>query len=89
MQEIRRTLANPNTPYYHTLMNGLFSQTVEQHQDYTYDAMSYSASGPFTKEAAYCRMRLADLASGVCRRHGVLCEHMRVYMCAGWYRVCM
>jgi translation initiation factor 2-alpha kinase 4 len=79
MQEIERTLANPNTPYYHTLMTGLFQQTVEPHQDYTYDVSSASAAaaqgvGLFSKERAYCRMRLSDVAHKVCRRHGIQCS---------------
>jgi translation initiation factor 2-alpha kinase 4 len=76
MQEIERTLANPNTPYYHTLMTGLFQQSVELHQDYTYDVGASTPAtqglGLFSKEKAYFRMRLADLTHKVCRRHGML-----------------
>ncbi len=30
-------IANPNTPYYRTLMSVLFSQSLDKSKDYTYD----------------------------------------------------
>ena len=73
MQEIQRALANPRAAYYHTLMSGLFGQNVDQHTDYSYDLSAYGAAtgvSLFSKELAHIRMRLVDLAQGVCRRHG-------------------
>ncbi|KAG0224647.1 hypothetical protein BGW42_004971 [Actinomortierella wolfii] len=37
IQECVRTIANPNTPYYHRLMSALFAQSADKHKDYTYD----------------------------------------------------
>ncbi|KAF8940243.1 hypothetical protein EDD21DRAFT_369155 [Dissophora ornata] len=37
IQECVRTIANPNTPYYHRLMSALFAQNADKHKDYTYD----------------------------------------------------
>ncbi|KAF9400248.1 hypothetical protein BGX21_004672 [Mortierella sp. AD011] len=37
IQECVRTIANPNTPYYHRLMTALFAQNADKHKDYTYD----------------------------------------------------
>ncbi|KAK5827528.1 hypothetical protein F5H01DRAFT_98323 [Linnemannia elongata] len=48
IQECVRTIANPNTPYYHRLMSALFAQNADKHKDYTYDFNSENkAYDPF------------------------------------------
>jgi len=44
IQECVRTIANPNTPYYHRLMAALFAQNADKHKDYTYDFNSGNAA---------------------------------------------
>ncbi|CAG8437012.1 2949_t:CDS:10 [Diversispora eburnea] len=37
VQEYVRTMANPNTPHYRTLISTLFTQSPDKHKDHTYD----------------------------------------------------
>ncbi|KAI8137092.1 kinase-like domain-containing protein [Fennellomyces sp. T-0311] len=42
IKECVRTIANPNTPYYHKLMSAMFSQSSDNHKDFSYDYQSAS-----------------------------------------------
>ncbi|KAI9261602.1 kinase-like domain-containing protein [Phascolomyces articulosus] len=71
IKECVRTIANPNTPYYHKLMTAMFSQSSDGHKDFTYDYQSQTeaAFDPFS-HIFYERIR--EQMSKVFRRHGAI-----------------
>lgn len=69
IQECVRTIANPNTPYYHRLMSALFAQNADKHKDYTYDFNANNAYDPcFPSFYAKVREQMAN----VFRCHGAV-----------------
>ncbi|KAI7849877.1 kinase-like domain-containing protein [Circinella umbellata] len=71
IKECVRTIANPNTPYYHKLMTAMFSQSSDRHKDFTYDYHSQieTAFDPFS-HIFYERIR--EQMGKVFRRHGAI-----------------
>ncbi|KAI9320676.1 kinase-like domain-containing protein [Dichotomocladium elegans] len=71
IKECVRTIANPNTPYYHKLMSAMFSQSSDTHKDFTYDYHTQveAAFDPFS-HIFYDMIR--DQMSKVFRRHGAI-----------------
>lgn len=69
IQECVRTIANPNTPYYHRLMSALFAQNADKHKGYTYDFNANKAYDPFFP-LFYGKVR--DQMANVFRCHGAV-----------------
>ncbi|KAF9429846.1 hypothetical protein BGZ94_009242 [Podila epigama] len=57
IQECVRTIANPNTPYYHRLMTALFAQNADKHKDYTYDFNSGNTAYDQFNALFYAKVR--------------------------------
>ncbi|RIB06418.1 kinase-like domain-containing protein [Gigaspora rosea] len=68
LQECMRTMANPNSPHYQSLISELFTQSSDKHKDYTYDFgnVSFSASNSLT----FGRVR--DYIVKIFRHHGAV-----------------
>ncbi|CAG8527185.1 5428_t:CDS:10, partial [Acaulospora morrowiae] len=69
MEECIRSMANPNTPYYRTLLSTLFSQSSNKHEDYTYDFKSGSS---FDQSTALILGRVRDVLTKIFRHHGAV-----------------
>ncbi|KAI8373908.1 kinase-like domain-containing protein [Blakeslea trispora] len=71
IKECVRTIANPNTPYYDKLMSAMFSQSADQHKDFTYDYQAHTETtfDPFGPIFFDC---IREQMSKVFRRHGAM-----------------
>ncbi|ORX48853.1 Serine/threonine-protein kinase [Hesseltinella vesiculosa] len=71
INECVRTIANPNTPYYDKLMYAMFSQSSDQHKDFTYDYQS-QVEHQFDPFSHIFHDRVRDHMSKIFRRHGAV-----------------
>ncbi|CAG8498589.1 12794_t:CDS:10, partial [Acaulospora colombiana] len=69
LQECIRTMANPSTPYYLTLLSNLFAQSSNKQKDYTYD---FNSGSPFDQLTALIFGRVKDNLTKIFRRHGAV-----------------
>ncbi|KAI8369907.1 kinase-like domain-containing protein [Choanephora cucurbitarum] len=71
IKECVRTIANPNTPYYDKLMSAMFSQSADQHKDFTYDYQAHTETtfDPFSHIFFDC---IREQMAKVFRRHGAM-----------------
>ncbi|CAG8465302.1 15816_t:CDS:10 [Cetraspora pellucida] len=68
LQECIRTMVNPSTPHYRSLMSELFSQSSDKHKDYTYDFGNVS----FNISSALTFGRVRDYMVKIFRHHGAV-----------------
>ncbi|KAF7724671.1 hypothetical protein EC973_000843 [Apophysomyces ossiformis] len=71
IKECVRTIANPNTPYYHKLMSAMFSQSSDRHKDFTYDYQPQIET-PFDPFSHIFYDRIREQMTKVFRRHGAI-----------------
>lgn len=71
IKECVRTIANPNTPYYHKLMSAMFSQSSDRHKDFTYDYQT-QIEIPFDPYSHIFYDRIREQMAKVFRRHGAI-----------------
>ncbi|KAI7870432.1 kinase-like domain-containing protein [Spinellus fusiger] len=71
IKECVRTIANPNTPYYHKLMSAMFSQSSDRHKDFTYDyqAQNETSFDPFSP---MFHDKIREQMAKVFKRHGAI-----------------
>lgn len=70
LEEVARTIANPNTPYYEKLMRALFAQEFDRHKDYTYDYTLHR--GRLQEPGLMSIDGWSDLVSGTSKGGGTL-----------------
>ncbi|RHZ86074.1 hypothetical protein Glove_55g46 [Diversispora epigaea] len=68
VQEYVRTMANPNTPHYRTLISTLFTQSPDKHKDHTYDFNSGNIVVDQLSALTFGRVR--DHMLRIFRHHG-------------------
>ncbi|GAB5588590.1 eukaryotic translation initiation factor 2-alpha kinase [Umbelopsis nana] len=71
INECVRTIANPNTPYYHKLMSAMFSQSSDRYKDFTYDYQT-EVEKPFDPFNPLFYDRIREHMLKVFRRHGAI-----------------
>ncbi|KAH8550420.1 kinase-like domain-containing protein [Umbelopsis sp. PMI_123] len=71
INECVRTIANPNTPYYHKLMSAMFSQSSDRYKDFTYDYQT-EIEKPFDPYNPLFYDRIREHMLKVFRRHGAI-----------------
>ncbi|KAL0075948.1 kinase-like domain-containing protein [Phycomyces blakesleeanus] len=71
IKECVRTIANPNTPYYHKLMSAMFSQSSDRHKDFTYDYQAQNEN-PFDPFSHIFYDKIREQMIKVFRRHGAI-----------------
>jgi len=70
IQEILRTIVNPNTPYYNKLMSSLFSQYCDRHTDFTYEFNSGNSVFEPSKSVIYSNIK--DKMINIFKNHGAI-----------------
>ncbi|KAI8582596.1 hypothetical protein K450DRAFT_226018 [Umbelopsis ramanniana AG] len=71
INECVRTIANPNTPYYHKLMSAMFSQSSDRYKDFTYDYQT-EVEKPFDPFNPLFYDRIREHMLKVFRKHGAI-----------------
>lgn len=71
INECVRTIANPNTPYYHKLMSAMFQQSSDRYKDFTYDYQT-EVEKPFDPFNPLFYDRIREHMFKVFRRHGAI-----------------